>query len=100
MALALRTSHYRCDADSRWTNDVATRLRDDTNSLGQLRQCAPQGGAKSTDVLDRLRVVDRKPSADIERVEPAKFLPTRRRHQLDAGVQRFDMFCGIRGLRP
>ena len=66
----------------------------------QLGERRAQRRTEAADVLHRLRVVDRKAAADVERVEARRASRARAAAmQLRAGLERLDVLGGIRGLR-
>ena len=80
-------------------DDVAAGLGDHAHARGQLRQRRAQRRAEAADVLHRLRVVDGKAAADVERVERAEPLAARRGQQPRARLDGLDVLGGIGGLR-
>ncbi len=99
VTFAARATHDRGDTDRRRSDDVSARLRDDADSLRDLAQRGPERRAEPRDVLNRLRVVDREPPTDIERIEGAELFLPGRRHQLRAGMNRLDMLRRVHCLR-
>ena len=92
MTLALRAPHDGGDADGRRSDDEAAGLGDDAHAL---RQASParDGSARRSCLMSsaRVRVVDRKAAADVERVAGAEPLAPRGGQQLRAGLDRLDV---------
>src|SRR5581483_5407921 len=77
VSLAPGAAHHRGEADGRGADDVATRLSDDADPLGQPGQSRAQRCAEAADVLHGLGVIDGKAPADVESVERSELLPAR-----------------------
>ncbi len=99
MTFTPRTAHDRSDADGRRSDDEAPGLRNDTNSLRNLRKRCAQRRAEAANVLYRLPVVDREPAADVECVEGAQFFLAGGGHELRACLDRFHVLGGVHRLR-